>query len=63
MSSISTPAISFSETLELRERIADKYGIEVEMLQPELTVAEYEALHGGPLYQTRIPTNAASTAR
>ncbi len=40
----------FPETLELRERIAQRYGIEVELKQPELTVAEYEAAHGGPLY-------------
>ena len=42
----------FQETLDLRDRIAEKYGIEVDMLQPELTVPEYEALHGGPLYKT-----------
>jgi phosphoadenosine phosphosulfate reductase len=42
----------FSETLELRDRIAEKYGIEVDLLQPELSVQEYEALHGGPLYRT-----------
>jgi phosphoadenosine phosphosulfate reductase len=42
----------FPETLELRERVARRYGIEVEMKQPELTVVEYEALHGGPLYRT-----------
>src|SRR3954467_13022513 len=40
----------FSETLELRERIQERYGIEVEYVRPELTVAEYEAEHGGPLY-------------
>ena len=42
----------FQETLDLRDRIAEKYGIEVDLLQPELTVPEYEALHGGPLYKT-----------
>ncbi len=42
----------FPETLELRERVARRYGIEVEMKRPELTVAQYEALHGGPLYRT-----------
>lgn len=42
----------FQQTLDLRNRIAEKYGIEVDMLQPELTVPEYEALHGGPLYQS-----------
>lgn len=40
----------FPETLELRERIKERYGIEVEMVQPDLTVAEYEAKHHGPLY-------------
>jgi phosphoadenosine phosphosulfate reductase len=43
----------FAETLELRERIKRRYGIEVELKQPELSVAEYEASHGGPLYQTQ----------
>jgi phosphoadenosine phosphosulfate reductase len=42
----------FPETLDLRDRIADKYGIEVDLLQPDLSVTEYEALHGGPLYRT-----------
>ena len=43
----------FPETLDLRERIKDRYGIEVEYVRPELTVAEYEAEHGGPLYRHR----------
>ncbi len=43
----------FPETLELRERIKQRYGIEVEMVRPEQTVAEYEAGHGGPLYVHR----------
>jgi phosphoadenosine phosphosulfate reductase len=42
----------FKETLELRERIAQRYGIEVEMRRAETAVPEYEALHGGPLYKT-----------
>lgn len=42
----------FKETLALRERIAERYGIHVEMKQPELPVAEYEAKHGGPIYKT-----------
>src|SRR5215831_4082899 len=41
----------FKETLELRERIKERYGIEVEYIRPELTVAEYESEHGGPLYR------------
>src|SRR3954471_10664894 len=40
----------FAETLELRDRIAERYAIEVELVRPDTTVAEYEALHGGPLY-------------
>ncbi len=40
----------FPETLELRERIRERYGIEVELIQPDLSVAEYEAKHQGPLY-------------
>jgi phosphoadenosine phosphosulfate reductase len=43
----------FQETLELRERIKQRYGIEVEYVRPELTVEEYEAEHGGPLYRHR----------
>jgi phosphoadenosine phosphosulfate reductase len=43
----------FPETLALRERIKERYGIEVEYIRPELTVAEYEAEHGGPLYVLR----------
>lgn len=41
----------FKETLELRDRIAKRYGIEVDLKQPETTVEQYEAQHGGPLYQ------------
>ncbi|MBX6311923.1 MAG: phosphoadenylyl-sulfate reductase [Isosphaeraceae bacterium] len=40
----------FAETLRLRERIAERYGIEVEFVRPETTVAEYEAINGGPVY-------------
>jgi phosphoadenosine phosphosulfate reductase len=43
----------FPETLELRERIRERYGIEVELVRPDSTVAEYEAEHGGPLYRIR----------
>ncbi len=43
----------FPETLEVRERIKERYGIEVEMIRPEMTVTEYEAEHGGPLYRIR----------
>jgi phosphoadenosine phosphosulfate reductase len=40
----------FAETLELRDRIAERYGIEVELMRPDKSVAEYEQGHGGPLY-------------
>jgi phosphoadenosine phosphosulfate reductase len=43
----------FAETLALRQRIKERYGIEVEMVQPDLNVAEYEARHSGPLYVLR----------
>ncbi len=43
----------FPETLALRERIKERYGIEVEYIRPELTVQEYEEEHGGPLYTIR----------
>jgi phosphoadenosine phosphosulfate reductase len=43
----------FPETLELRERIRQRYGITVEYVRPEQSVAEYESEHGGPLYELR----------
>ncbi len=42
----------FKETLELRDRIQEKYGIEVVLEHPEQSVSEYEAAHGGPVYRT-----------
>jgi phosphoadenosine phosphosulfate reductase len=42
----------FPETLQLRDRIAERYGIEVELKRPELTVEQYETAHGGPLYNS-----------
>ncbi|GIW96732.1 MAG: phosphoadenylyl-sulfate reductase [Pirellulaceae bacterium] len=42
----------FAETLELREEVKRRYGIEVELKKPELTVEQYEAMHGGPVYKT-----------
>lgn len=42
----------FAETLELRERVKRRYGIEVELKRPELSVEEYEAANGGPVYKT-----------
>jgi phosphoadenosine phosphosulfate reductase len=43
----------FPETLQLRDRIKERYGIEVEYIRPDLVVPEYEAEHGGPLYTIR----------
>ncbi len=40
----------FAETLELRDRIRARYGIEVELIGAETSVAQYEERHGGPLY-------------
>ncbi|MCR9117711.1 MAG: phosphoadenosine phosphosulfate reductase family protein, partial [bacterium] len=42
----------FQETLDLRDQVAERYGIEVELKKPEFTVAEYEQKNGGPLYKT-----------
>lgn len=42
----------FPETLELREKVKRRYGIEVELKKPEYTVVEYERLNGGPVYKT-----------
>src|SRR5882672_468340 len=43
----------FPETLQLRERLKERYGMAVEFIRPETTVTEYEAEHGGPLYPHR----------
>jgi phosphoadenosine phosphosulfate reductase len=42
----------FKETLELRERVRQRYGIEVELKRPETSVEEYERINGGPVYKT-----------
>ncbi|MDZ4851996.1 MAG: phosphoadenylyl-sulfate reductase [Pirellulaceae bacterium] len=41
----------FPETLALRERIKERYGIEVEYKRHPLSVEEYERLNGGPVYR------------
>ena len=41
----------FPETLQLCERLQRRYGIVIELVRPETTVAEYEAEHAGPLYR------------
>ena len=40
----------FAETLELRDQIARRYGIEVELVRAEESVPEFEARNNGPLY-------------
>ncbi len=42
----------FKETLALRDKVAERYGIEIELKRPELSVEEYEQKHGGPVYET-----------
>lgn len=42
----------FPETIELRNRIAKRYGIEVALERPDDSVADYERAHGGPLYRS-----------
>jgi phosphoadenosine phosphosulfate reductase len=41
----------FPETLALRDRLAQRYGVVVDLRQPDTTVEQYEAVHGGPLYK------------
>jgi phosphoadenosine phosphosulfate reductase len=36
----------------MADRIQARYGIKVALLRPELTVEQFEAQHGGPLYNT-----------
>jgi phosphoadenosine phosphosulfate reductase len=40
----------FVETLELRDRIASRYGIEVEYVRANQSVAHFEAANGGPIF-------------
>jgi phosphoadenosine phosphosulfate reductase len=42
----------FAETLELRDRIRVRYGIDVELVTAQESVEEMEARFGGPLYGT-----------
>lgn len=42
----------FQETLDLKKRVLEKYGIDIELRTPGTTVEEYERQHGGPLYTT-----------
>jgi len=40
----------FAETLQLRDRIAEELGIDVELVRAEQSVPEYEAANGGAVY-------------
>jgi len=42
----------FKETLELREEVKRRYGIEVEFKRAAISVDEYERQNGGPVYRT-----------
>ncbi|GIW96593.1 MAG: phosphoadenylyl-sulfate reductase [Pirellulaceae bacterium] len=42
----------FPETLAMVERVWERYGIRVELKRPELSVEQYEAANGGPVYKT-----------
>jgi phosphoadenosine phosphosulfate reductase len=42
----------FKETLELREEVKRRYGIEVEFKRAATSVEEYERQHGGPVYRS-----------
>lgn len=43
----------FPETLAMVGRIKQRYGLEIELVKPELTVTQYEQLHKGPVYRDR----------
>lgn len=42
----------FAETLAMREKIQQRYGLDVKLESPELSVAEFERQNGGPLYKS-----------
>ena len=46
------PGYQFAETLALRDRIEQRYGIGVVLEKPATTVEDYERVHGGPIYRT-----------
>lgn len=43
----------FPETLAMVDRIRERYGLEIELVRPELNVEQYEQLHRGPVYRDR----------
>ena len=42
----------FAETLVMRERVKERYGIDVALKRPAQSVEEYESQHGGPVYKS-----------
>jgi len=46
----------FPETYELRDRLEDFFGIEIQQLRPEQTVAEQRVEYGGDLWETNPDT-------
>lgn len=43
----------FPETLELRERLMERYGVYIELVRPEESVEQMEARFGGPIHHVR----------
>ncbi len=41
----------FPETVDMKRRIFQRYGIDIEFKRPQQTVAQFEAAHGGPVYK------------
>ncbi len=42
----------FPETLAMVDRIKDRYGMEVKLERPELSIEQFEQQNGGPIYKT-----------
>jgi phosphoadenosine phosphosulfate reductase len=40
----------FPETLAMVDRVRHRYGLDIELVRPELSVPQYEQLHGGPVH-------------
>ncbi len=40
----------FAETLAMKDRIHERYGIDIEFKRPAQSITEYEAANGGPVY-------------
>ena len=42
----------FQETLDLRDKVKSRYGMDVRLVKPKLNVAQYEEFNGGPVYKS-----------